>query len=532
MESSTPRKKQTPPPRDELLELLQRLSAGMDDQRPRAIQRRRLKGQRTAREYLDDLLDKDSFIEYGALTLAAQRGRKAVDELVARTPADGLITGIGTVNAPLFGDQEARCMVMAYDYTVLAGTQGYFNHKKMDRLLGLADTLRLPLILFTEGGGGRPGDTDAEGVRIAGLDLPTFAWFAGLSGKVPLIGIVSGYCFAGNAALLGCCDVIIATGNANIGMGGPVMIEGGGLGTCAPEDVGPIEVQHGNGVVDIRVDDEAEAVAAAKQYLSYFQGVTPTWNAADQTLLRKLIPENRRRTYDDSAIIQTLVDKHSFLELRSGFGRAMITGLVRIEGVPFGLMANNCQHMAGTIEPDDADKAARFMQLCNAHALPMLSLIDTPGFMVGPDVEKRAQVRHVCRMFLAGSHLKVPFFSIVLRRGYGLGAMAMARGGFHESFFTTAWPTGEFGGMGVEGAVKAAFKKELAAIQDTAMREQFFSDMVARRYANGKALNMAAYMEIDSVIDPADTRKWIIRGLTSLPPPMGEKTVLPYIDSW
>ena len=139
-------------------------------------------------------------------------------------------------------------------------------------------------------------------------------------------------------------------------MGGPVMIEGGGLGNCAPEDVGPIAVQHRNSVVDIRVENEAEAITVAKQYLSYFQGVTPVWNVADQTLLRELIPENRRRTYDVRAIIRTLVDAHSFLELRSGFGRAMITGLVRIEGVPFGLMANDCQHMAGTIEPDDGVK--------------------------------------------------------------------------------------------------------------------------------------------------------------------------------
>jgi len=504
----------------------------MDAQRPEAVARRRQKNQRTARENLEDLLDAGSFVEYGALNIAAQRSRRPVEDLIAKTPADGLITGLGTVNAARFGEAAARCMVMAYDYTVLAGTQGHFNHKKMDRLLGLANERRLPLVLFAEGGGGRPGDTDAQGVVIAGLDLPTFGLFARLSGKVPLVGIVSGFCFAGNAALLGCCDVIIATQNTNIGMGGPVMIEGGGLGSFAPEEIGPVNVQTRNGVVDIAVEDEAAAVAAAKQYLSYFQGRTADWEAADQTLLRDLIPENRRRPYDVRTIIETMADRGSFLELRSGFGLGMITGLVRIEGAPFGLLANNCQHMAGTIEADDADKAARFMQLCNIHGLPLLSLIDTPGFMVGPEIERKAHVRHVCRMFIAGAHLRVPLFSVVLRRGYGLGAMAMARGGFHESFFTAAWPTGEFGGMGIEGAVKAGFKKELAAIEDPTEREKLYNDMVAQGYARGKAINMAAFMEIDAVIDPADTRQWIMRGLKSLPPQTGDRPILPFVDSW
>ena len=520
------------PLRPELVELQERLALGLDARRPEAVARRRQKGRRTARENLADLMDEGSFIEYGALNIAAQRSRRPVEDLIAKTPADGLITGIGTVNAAHFEENAARCMVMAYDYTVLAGTQGYFNHKKMDRLLGLANAQRLPLILLAEGGGGRPGDTDAQGVVIAGLDLPTFGLFARLSGRVPLVGVVSGYCFAGNAALLGCCDVIIATRHTNIGMGGPVMIEGGGLGSFAPQDIGPVEVQSENGVVDIVVEDEAEAIAAAKQYLAYFQGPTTEWDAADQTGLRDLIPENRRRAYDVRQIIETMADRNSFLELRPEFGLGMITGLVRIEGAPFGLMANNCQHMAGTIEADDGDKAARFMQLCNAHGLPLISLIDTPGFMVGPEIERQAQVRHVCRMFITGSHLRVPVFSIVLRRGYGLGAMAMARGGFHESFFTAAWPTGEFGGMGIEGAVKAGFKRELAAIEDPDEREKVYEDMVAQGYERGKAINMASYMEIDAVIDPADTRQWILRGWQARPPKSSEATFLPFVDSW
>jgi acetyl-CoA carboxylase carboxyltransferase component len=455
-----------------------------------------------------------------------------MDDLISKTPADGLIAGIGSVNGSLFGEKKARCMVMAYDYTVLAGTQGYFNHKKMDRMLKLAHEQRLPLVFFAEGGGGRPGDVDAAGVMAAGLDLSTFAKFAGLSGRVPVLGIVSGPCFAGNAALLGCCDVIIATQNSNIGMGGPVMIEGGGLGVFRPEEIGPIEVQTKNGVVDIAVADDAEAVAVAKQYLSYFQGATSQWEAADPRRLRRLIPEQRRRVYDVRAVIKTIADTDSFLELRPKFGPGIITGFIRIEGRPFGVMANNCKHMAGAIEAEGADKAARLMQLCNVHGLPMLSLCDTPGFMVGPEVEQRAQVRHVCRMFVIGSHLTVPYFTVVLRRGYGLGAMAMAKGGFHESFFTAAWPTGEFGGMGLEGAVKAGFKKELEAIEDPQEREALYYKLVAELYERGKAINMASYLEVDAVIDPADTRKWIMQGLTSIPGECPKGTGHDFVDPW
>lgn len=525
-------KTETAPIRPELAELIERHAFGLDERRPEAVARRHQKNQRTARENVNDLCDTDSFIEYGALAIAAQRGRRSVEDLISKTPADGLIAGVGTVNSNLFGDEQSRCMVMSYDYTVLAGTQGYFNHKKMDRMLKLAHEQSLPLVLFAEGGGGRPGDTDATGVMIAGLDLSTFGLFGGLSGKAPMVGIVSGSCFAGNAALLGCCDVIIATRNSNIGMGGPVMIEGGGLGSFKPEEVGPIDVQTQNGVVDIAVADEAEAVATTKQYLSYFQGATTDWEAADQKLLRDLIPENRRRVYDVRKIIKAMADKDSFLELRPNFGPGIITGLIRIEGKPFGIIANNCRHMGGAIEAEGADKAARLMQLCNVHGLPILSLIDTPGFMVGPDVEQRAQVRHVCRMFVVGSHVTVPYFSVVLRRGYGLGAMAMARGGFHESFFTAAWPTGEFGAMGLEGAVKSGYKKELEATANPEEREALYNSLVDQLYERGKAVNMAGYLEIDSVIDPADTRKWLMRGLSSVPVRTKADPGHAYVDTW
>ncbi|MFZ1037243.1 MAG: carboxyl transferase domain-containing protein [Smithella sp.] len=518
--------------RPELAEMIKRHAFGLDEKRPEAVAKRQQKKQRMARANVEDFCDTGSFIEYGALAIAAQRGRRSEEDLIRKTPTDGLIAGIGSVNGSFFNDDKSRCMLMAYDYTVLAGTQGFFNHKKMDRMLKLAFEQRLPLVLFAEGGGGRPGDVDALGIMVAGLDLSTFGAFAKLSGRVPLVGVVSGPCFAGNAALLGCCDVIIATGNSNIGMGGPVMIEGGGLGIFKPEDIGPIDVQTQNGVVDIEAADDVEAVAVAKKYLSYFQGTTPAWEAADQLRLRNLIPENSKRAYNVRTVIKALADTDSFLELRPKFGPGMITGFIRIEGRPFGVMANNCMHMAGAIEAEGADKAARLMQLCNTHGLPILSLCDTPGFMVGPEIEKRAQVRHVCRMFVIGSHLTVPYLTIVLRRGYGLGAMAMARGGFHESFFTASWPTGEFGAMGIEGAIKAGFKKELAAIEDRQEREKLYEQLVAQLRERGKAINMASYLEIDSVIDPADTRKWIIQGIKSAPANKYQESYHSFVDPW
>jgi acetyl-CoA carboxylase carboxyltransferase component len=519
------------PMRADLKEVIERYSRGLDERRPEAVARRRQTGQRTVRENIKDLCD-GHFIEYGALAVAAQRQRRTMEDLMSKTPADGVVAGIGQVNGSLFGDDKARCMIIAYDYTVLAGTQGFFGHKKKDRMLGLAHEQRLPVVLFAEGGGGRPGDVDADGVVVAGLDLATFAMFARLSGKVPVVGIVSGRCFAGNAVLLGCCDVIIAAQNANIGMAGPVMIEGGGLGVFKPEDIGSMDVQTKNGVVDIAVADDAEAVAVAKKYLSYFQGAVSQWEAADQRLLRNMVPEERRYVYDVRAIIGTIADRDSFLELRPKFGPEMVTGLIRIEGKPFGIIANNCKHQAGAIEAEGADKAARLMQLCNAHGLPMVSLVDTPGFMVGPEIEHRAQVRHICRMFVVGSHLTVPFFTVFLRRGYGLGAQAMAKGGFHEPFFAVAWPTGEFGGMGLEGAVRAGFKKELEAVKEPQEREALYQKLVGLAYERGKAINMASYLEIDAVIDPADTRRWVVEGLKAVRAERIERGGHDFVDTW
>ncbi|HSV34568.1 MAG TPA: carboxyl transferase domain-containing protein, partial [Ramlibacter sp.] len=514
--------------RPDLQRVIDRHAFTLDASRPAAVAKRHAQGGRTARENIAQLCDDGSFIEYGALAIAAQTRRRSLDDLITNTPADGMVTGIGTVNAAHFGPEKSRCLVMAYDYTVLAGTQGLRNHHKKDRMLALAHQLKLPVVLFAEGGGGRPGDVDMP--IVAGLNNHTFSQFAALSGQVPVVGIVHGRCFAGNAALLGCADVIIATRASNIGMSGPAMIEGGGLGTFQPEQVGPSPVQWRNGVIDILVEDEAQAVTAARHYLSFFQGPVSHWDCPDQRALRHAVPENRLRVYDIHTVLKGLMDAGSVLELRAGFGAGMVTALARIEGRPVGVIANNPRHLGGAIDVAAADKAARFMQLCNAHGLPIVSLTDTPGFMVGPDIEAQAQVRHCCRMFVVAAHLAVPFFAVVLRKGYGLGAQAMTAGGFDAPVFTVSWPTGEFGAMGLEGAVKLGFRKELEAATPGAEREALYQKLVAQQYENGQAMNMAATLEIDAVIDPAQTRAWLVRGLASAVQP---RTPTPrFVDSW
>jgi acetyl/propionyl-CoA carboxylase alpha subunit/acetyl-CoA carboxylase carboxyltransferase component len=516
--------------RGDLREALARRAELLDENRPEAVARRRKTGQRTARENIADLCDPESFFEYGGLALAAQRHRRTFEELRRISPADGMITGIGAVNGACFDDEQSRCAVMAYDYTVFAGTQGVINHKKKDRLLTLADKWTLPLVLFAEGGGGRPGD---EWQTPAGLDTTTFTRLGALNGKVPTVGVVSGRCFAGNAALLGSCDVIIATEGSNIGMGGPAMIEGGGLGVFRPEDVGPMSVQVPNGVVDIAVSDEADGVSKAKQYLSYFQGRLRDFSCGDQRLLRHAVPENRMRAYDIRALIRALADTGSVLELRPSFGLGMVTAFIRIEGRPLGLIGNNSHHLGGAIDADGADKAARFIQLCDAFDIPVVSLCDTPGMMVGPEVEKTAQVRHVSRMFINAAKATIPFFTIVLRKGYGLGALAMAAGSGQASFFIVAWPSAEFGAMGMEGAVKLAYRKELNAIENPAERKLWFDQMVAKSYEENKALSSATFLEVDDVIDPINTRRWIVRGLKSLPSsPLHHDRKVARIDAW
>jgi acetyl/propionyl-CoA carboxylase alpha subunit/acetyl-CoA carboxylase carboxyltransferase component len=536
--------------RADFLEVQVRHAFGLDENRPEAVAKRYGRGHRTARENLAELCDPDSFIEYGALAVAAQHPRRTRDDLALNTTGDGVITGFGSINGGLFGEARSsksdedpdanpdtvfsdrtRCAFAVYDYMVLAGTQGVRHHRKLDRLFHLCGEWNVPLILLPEGGGGRPGDI--ERATYAGISTTTFSSFANLSGQVPLVGMVSGRCFAGNAAFLGCCDVIIADESSNIGMAGPAMIEGGGLGVYPPEAIGPIDEQCRNGVVDIRVHDEAEGCRVARQYISYFQGAVNAWSAPDQRLLRHVVPENRLRVYEVRDAIYALADVDSVLELRKEFGIGIVTALIRIEGKPFGLIANNPNYLGGAIDSPAADKASRFMQLCDAFDIPLLSMCDTPGFMVGPEAEKTALVRHVSRMFVTARSMTVPVFSVVLRKCYGLGAQAMLGGGAYDNFFTISWPTGEFGPMGLEGAVKLGYRRELDALTDPAEKQSLYEKLLAEYYQQGKAIQVASTLEIDAVIDPARTREWILAGLRTVklrPSLSGRKR--PMVDAW
>ncbi len=514
---------------DDLAELLARRALTEDAARADATERRHAAGARTARENVADLADPGSFVEYGRFAIAAQRGRRELQDLIERTPADGLLAGTARVNGELFGERAA-CAVLSYDYTVMAGTQGAVGHRKKDRLFELIERMRLPTVFYAEGGGGRPGDTDYP--AVSALDTRAFALWAGLSGLVPRIAVVAGRCFAGNAVIAGCADLIVATEGSSLGMGGPAMIEGGGLGRVDPDEVGPAGVQADNGVLDLVVADEAEATAATKRLLSYFQGATPPGPEPDQARLRETVPERARRAYDVRPVVETLADKGSVTCLRERFAPELVTALGRIEGRPLGFLANDSRHMAGAITSEASDKAARFLQLCDAFGLPVVSLVDTPGFMVGPEAEATGLVRHASRLLVAGAALRVPLVAVVLRRGYGLGAQAMTGGSLHEPLLTVAWPSAHLGPMGLEGAVRLALRKELEAIDDEAEREQRVRDLTAAAEDNAKALNAAALFELDDVIDPAETRSLIAATLAAASGKADTDGGHRFVDTW
>ncbi|MFO1330567.1 MAG: carboxyl transferase domain-containing protein [Rubrivivax sp.] len=510
-------------PRRDLQRLNQRRALLADAARPEAMARRQATGLRSARANVADLLDEGSFVEVGAYAVAAQASRRSLDDLQRNTPADGLVCGTGMVDGrPL--------AVLAYDYTVLAGTQGMNNHAKSDRVLELAARQKLPVVWFAEGGGGRPGDVDSP--VVAGLHCTTFGRFAALAGVVPRIGIVAGYCFAGNAAILGCCDLIVAVQGASIGLGGPAMIEGGGLGKVAPADVGPVPVLAANGVIDLVVPTETEAVRQTKALLSLLCVPVAATGApgADAATLRDAVPENRNALYDPRRILQAVADAGTLVELRHDFGVGVITALARLGGRAVALAASQPRHLGGALDAPACDKLARFMQLADAFGLPLVSFVDSPGFMVGPESEKTAMVRHASRLFVNAAALRVPVASVVLRRGYGLGAMALTAGHFHAPVATAAWPSAEFGAMGLEGAVKLGFRKELEAAPP-AERQALFDRLLAQAIEKGQALNMAQHLEVDDVIDPAETRDWLLRVLAvACAAPLPARR--PFIDTW
>ena len=501
--------------RGDLKALQERVGFTLDANRPDAVARRHGRGQRTARENISDIIDPESLVEYGQLTYAAQRSKHAREDLMRKSPGDGVVAGIASMRAEQGTGKGQDVAILAYDGSVFAGTQGAFGHQKTDRLFDVAAELDVPLIFLAEGGGGRPNDVDFQNIIRSALGVTTFHHFARHKSWAPNITMVSGFCFAGNAAVFGAGDVKIATRNAWIGLGGPAMIEGGGLGVVAPTDIGPADMQAASGLVDILVEDDVEACEKIREVMSYFGGQRDGWEAGDARALRHAVPEDRKRVYDMRALIADLADTDGFLELRPQFGLGMITGLIRIEGHSMGLIANNPAHLGGAVDAAASKKAAEFLTFCERFQLPVLSLCDTPGFMVGLASEEEGGVKEASGFIRAGAELSTPLIFICTRKGYGIGAQAMAGGTFVKPVANFAWPTGEFGPMGLEGSVRLGFKRELEAAPTPEAQNALFETMVAELYKEGHALNVASLLEIDGVIDPADTRKTVLRVLLS-----------------
>lgn len=491
--------------RDDLLQVLARRALTEDSARPEAVEKLHARGGRTAREHIAAVVDPGSFVEYGRFVTAAQANRRSDDELLDRTVADGIVGGLATIDG-------RSCAVLSYDYLVMAGTQGMRGHIKSDRLIDVIERLALPTLFFAAGGGGRPGDSDLP--LVSALDVTTFAAWARLAGRVPRIAVVDDNCFAGNAVIAGCADLIVACDGSSLGMGGPAMIAGGGLGEVAAADVGPLETMAAAGVVDVAVDRD-DVDDAARDLLGYFLGPREDWTAADQSVLRDVVPEREQVAYDPGPIVEALCDAGSVTMLGPDFAPELFTALGRVEGRVVGLFGNDTRHVAGAITAAAGDKAARFLRLCDSAGFPVVSLVDTPGMMVGPEAEATGMVRRTSALLIAGAQLSVPMIGVVLRRGYGLGAQAMLGGSTREPLMTLAWPGAHMGAMGLEGAVRLSLRAELAAIEDPAERERTVAELTAAMRKHSDVLNVARHFEIDDVIDPAETRGLIARLLAA-----------------
>ncbi|PPJ52821.1 hypothetical protein CBER1_11298 [Cercospora berteroae] len=523
--------------RPELEELNERKAAVRYAGRKKDVEKRHANGYLTGRENLDLLIDENSFVEFGDLVVAAQKKRYSMSHLITRTSGDGIIVGWGTMEAH-------PVAIVLGDYLVLAGTQGHFHHEKLDRIFASVIAHPAPLVLYAEGGGGRPGDTDV--LSTTGLETPSFALLGEIKARgIPSVAVVNGYCFAGNAALLGTCDIIIATKGGStdapqrkkttIGMGGQAMIEGGGLGLFEHEEIGPIDVHMRSGGIDVLVDSEIEAAPLVRKIVAMFtQPHLPPSESpytSDQLRLRTVVPpfSARRRAYHIRAVIALLLDDDSFIEFCPQWGLSVLTGLGRIKGRAVGIIASNSSSpLGGAIDVESGTKVNRFFRLLiRLGGMHIISLCDTPGFMVGPDFERSTEAQgagSTYRCFgdwfgnsqefgLLGGRV----LGVVLRNGFGLGAQAMLGGGTLRNSMCVAWPNAVFGGMGLEGAVKLAYRKELEAIKDIEVRKKKEQEMIDAAYAEGRALNQATVGEIDNVIDPATTRQWLERMMDVLP---------------
>lgn len=489
-----------PAPRDDLTRVQALARQRLDEARPDAVARQRKRGRWTVREAIGGLADPDSFIEYGGLAEPATEGMSGA--------ADGLVMGTAKVNG------RPTDMVL-YDYTVYAGTQSAVNHQKMVRMIDHAQRTRLPLICWLDGGGARPQDMMKMAERGSAY---TFVGLARLSGWVPTVAIVPGRAFAGHANIAGLCDLMIAVRGAAIGMAGPPLVEAALGAKLTPEEIGPAEMHARSGVVDLLVDDEGQAITAARKYLDFFGPPLAQAEAPDPTPLRELVPENPRRAYNVRKAIEHIVDVGSTLELKPDYGKSVVTAFARLGGRTVGIMANQPIQLAGAIDSPASIKAARFVQICDAFDLPLLVMCDTPGLMVGPEAEKTGLVRHSARLLSALANATVPIMTVVLRKAYGLGRYVMGSRPF-DPVVLLAWPTVEYGGMGMEGAVNIIYKRQLEAETDPVRRATLQAELASKLKEENTAIKAAKRFNYDDIIDPVDTRAILLHTLDTVPQP-------------
>ncbi len=500
-------------PRADLRRVLDARAGLEDDARPERVAKQHARGRNTARENTNAFADPGSFVEFGGLATPALTETEG--------PADGLVMGTATVDGK-------PAVLVAYDYTVFAGTQSATNHRKMERMFSLAEANRWPVIGWWDGGGARPHDMLVSGRPVN----PGFVTFARLSGLVPTIALVTGRAFAGQANLAGLSDVVIATETATMGMAGPPLVEAALGHRLTPEEIGPMSVHEKAGAIDILVDTEAEAMAAARQYLGYFTAAqAPAGTAPDGLKLRDIVPENPRRAYDVRKVLAGIADVDSVLELRPKFGRAAVVALARIDGRAVGIAANQPMVLAGAMDSPACDKIARFIGLCDAYDIPLIYLCDTPGLMVGPEIEQTALVRHSARILTAAANATIPMFTVVLRKAYGLGYYVMGSMAYNPSY-VCAWPTAEFGGMGLEGAVNIIHQRELEAETDPDARAALHAQRTEEMKEEHTALRTAGRFYIDDVIDPTDTRTVLARCLERSPLPAPREGRKRLVEPW
>jgi acetyl-CoA carboxylase carboxyltransferase component len=380
--------------------------------------------------------------------------------------------------------------IASYDYTVMAGSQGNINNVKIGRVLQIAEDHALPVVIFAEGAGHRVQEAS---LHSRGGGEATFPTLARLSGRVPTVCGVPGRAFAGHAILAGLCDFVVATRNAAIGMAGPPLVEAALGERLTPEQIGAAGIHAASGAAEAVVENEPDLIGLISAYLSYFEGrLEPGEAVVPATYLRDIVPADPRKPYDVREVISGLCDLGEILELRGGFARSLVTALGRVDGWPTGFIASQPLVLAGAIDAGASDKISRFAKLCDAFGLPIVFLVDSPGFLVGPAAETTALMRHSTRVIHTLTHVQVPFFTVTLRKSYGLAHFAMGGRPLGASM-VVAWPTAEYGAMGPEGAAK------VLGVDD----EREHSAALRRE---GASLKLAELFAIDDVIDPAQTR--------------------------